>query len=72
MTASITAAMCARGRSLSDPRLSPDGERLAFVAALGAVTALVVLPAGGGSETIVTTEPPPRRGSGVFAWLPSG
>ncbi len=73
MTATrITAAMCARGRTLVDPRLSPDGEQLAYVSSIGGSTALVVIPASGGPEVIVTTDPAVRRSPGAFAWLPSG
>ena len=46
----VTAAMCARGRTLAEPRLSPDGSTLAFVASLGARAQLVTVPAEGGPE----------------------
>ncbi|MGH9155382.1 MAG: hypothetical protein ACRD1K_05975, partial [Acidimicrobiales bacterium] len=46
----LTAAMCAGGRSLAEPRLSPDGSRVAFVDRVGAVARLVVVPAAGGPE----------------------
>jgi dipeptidyl aminopeptidase/acylaminoacyl peptidase len=72
----ITAEMVAGGRTIGEPRLSPDGLRVMFVAAWGASTALVVMPVGGGPERIVTTSPAPPRprpfGGGSFRWLPDG
>src|SRR5947208_4571957 len=72
----ITAAMCARGRTLAEPRLSPDGSTLAFVASLGARAQLVTVPAEGGPELVVTADPAPARtssyGGGVFDWALGG
>jgi dipeptidyl aminopeptidase/acylaminoacyl peptidase len=68
--------MVAGGRTLGEPRLSPDGQRVAFVASWGASTAIVIVPVGGGPERIVTTSPAPPRprpfGGGSFAWLSDG
>jgi len=68
----ITAAMCASGRVLGDARLSPAGDRVAFVASEGGRARLVVVDAGGGPELVVSTEPAPAAarpgGSGVFDW----
>jgi dipeptidyl aminopeptidase/acylaminoacyl peptidase len=69
---SITAAMCGRGRSLSEPRLSPDGARVALVTRDGNGTRVVVVPVGGGPEVVVTTDPPPAFRGGVFDWTPDG
>ncbi|MGH9183920.1 MAG: S9 family peptidase, partial [Acidimicrobiales bacterium] len=72
----LTAAMCAHGRSLGDPRLAPDGGRLAFLAGGGGRARLVVLDAHGGPEVVLTSDPPPVRagahGGGVFDWTPDG
>lgn len=68
----VTPAMCARGRSLSEPRLSPDGTRVAFVTRDGNGSRLVVVPAAGGPEVVVSTDPAPAFRGGVFDWTPSG
>src|SRR5688572_24362945 len=72
----ITAAMVAEGRTLAEPRLSPDGSRLAFLATTGGTARLVVVDAAGGPEVAVTTAPPPvpsqAYGGGAFDWLPDG
>lgn len=71
MTA-ITVAMCARGRALSEPRLSPDAQRVALVTRDGNGTRLVAVPVGGGREVVVTTDPAPAFRGGVFDWTPDG
>jgi dipeptidyl aminopeptidase/acylaminoacyl peptidase len=67
--------MCGRGRVLAEPRLSPDGQTVAFVATAGGRAALVVVPVDGGTETVVTSDPPPpptaAYGGGTFDWVPS-
>lgn len=72
----ITAAMCAWGRTVAEPRLSPDGGRVAFVSTDGGRARLVVVDAAGGPEQVVTSDPPPRSarayGSGVVDWTPDG
>jgi dipeptidyl aminopeptidase/acylaminoacyl peptidase len=72
----VTAEMCAYGRTVGEPRLSPDGGRLAFVANAGGLASVVTVPAGGGPELVVTAGPPPRPspayGGGAFDWLPDG
>jgi dipeptidyl aminopeptidase/acylaminoacyl peptidase len=72
----VSAAMCAYGRVLAEPRLSPDGERIAFVTNVGGRGQLVVMPAIGGAEVVVTSDPPPRPvaayGGGAFDWTPDG
>jgi dipeptidyl aminopeptidase/acylaminoacyl peptidase len=66
--------MCGRGRVLAEPRLSPDGQTVAFVATAGGRAALIVVPAVGGLETVVTSEPSPpptaAYGGGTFDWTP--
>jgi dipeptidyl aminopeptidase/acylaminoacyl peptidase len=66
--------MCAHTRGLAEPRLAPDGERLAFVASVGGRAQLVVVDVGGGPELVVTSEPAPRPahayGGGAFDWMP--
>jgi dipeptidyl aminopeptidase/acylaminoacyl peptidase len=68
--------MVARGRTLAEPRLSPDGTRVAFVSALDGRASIVVVPADGGAERVVTTDPaPPPIGAydgGAFDWMPDG
>ena len=68
--------MVAYSRGLGEPRLSPDGSLLAFVATVQGRGQLVVMPAAGGPEVAVTTEPgpPPAQayGGGIFDWLPGG
>ena len=72
----VTAAMVAAGRTIGEPRLSPSGSDVAFVATEDGVSRLVVVPAGGGSEVAVTGEPAPCAarplGGGVFDWTPDG
>ena len=72
----VSAAMVAAGRVLGEPRLSPDGDRVAFVATAAGRSALVVVPATGGPELVLTTDPAPSSaradGGGVFDWLPDG
>src|SRR4051794_21158322 len=73
----ITAAMCARGRVLGEPRLSPDGERVAFVANAAGLGQLAVVAAdGSGPEVALTASPGPKPvqsyGGGAFDWTPAG
>ena len=72
----ISAAMVARGRTLAEPRLSPDGGRLAFLATAGGRAAVVVVDLAGGPELTVTSDPPPTPsrayGGGAFDWTPDG
>jgi len=72
----ITAAMCAYGRGLAEPRLAPDASRVAFLATAAGRGQLVVVPADGGPELVVTSDPPPRPtaayGGGAFDWTPDG
>ncbi len=68
--------MCAWGRGLSEPRLSHDGQLVAFVATVAGRGLLIVVPAAGGPERILTSDPPvraaPAYGGGAFDWLPDG
>ncbi|MEY2457151.1 MAG: hypothetical protein QOK06_2245 [Acidimicrobiaceae bacterium] len=68
--------MCAYGRTLAEPKLSPDGTRVAFLANVMGRGQLVVAPVGGGPEVTVTSEPPPvpavSYGGGAFDWMPDG
>jgi dipeptidyl aminopeptidase/acylaminoacyl peptidase len=74
VTVGVTAAMCAAGRVLGDPRLSPDGTTVAFVAGGRFHPDVVTVAADGGPEVVITTDPPPARsapdGRGVFDWTP--
>jgi dipeptidyl aminopeptidase/acylaminoacyl peptidase len=68
--------MCAYGRTLAEPKLSPDGTRIAFLANVLGRGQLVVAPAGGGPELTVTSQPAPAPaasyGGGAFDWTPDG
>ena len=64
--------MAARGRALSEPRLSPDGTRIACLVRDTGGTRLVAVPATGGPEVVLTTDPAPAFRGGVFDWLPDG
>jgi dipeptidyl aminopeptidase/acylaminoacyl peptidase len=68
--------MVAGGRELSEPRLSPDGRRVAYGVSWGGTGAVVVQDVAGGPERVITTEPMPRLGrsdgGGCFDWLPDG
>jgi len=68
--------MCAYGRTLAEPRLSPDGERIAFLANVGGRGQLVVVDSMGGPELVVTSDPGPKPaaayGGGAFDWTPDG
>lgn len=70
----VSAAMCAYGRVLGEPRLSPDGELVAYVTTAQGRAALAVTPAAGGPESVLTSEPAPPAaasyGGGVFDWTP--
>jgi dipeptidyl aminopeptidase/acylaminoacyl peptidase len=72
----VTAAMCAYGRTLAEPRLSPDGSRVAFLANVSGRGQLVVVDSIGGPELVVTSDPGPRPaaayGGGAFDWTPDG
>ena len=68
--------MCAYGRVLAEPRLSPDGTRVAFGSTAMGRGSLIVVPVGGGAQVTVTSAPPPRPaaayGGGAYDWLPDG
>lgn len=66
--------MCAGGRALSEPCLSPDGSSVAFVARDVEGARVVVVPssAGAGAERVVAADPEPAGRGGVVAWLPGG
>ncbi|MEO7557162.1 MAG: S9 family peptidase [Acidimicrobiales bacterium] len=72
----ITAAMCAQGRGLAEPRLAPDARCVAFVATVAGRGQVVVVDAAGGPELVVTSDPPPTPahayGGGSFDWTPDG
>ena len=66
--------MCARGRVVAEPRLSPDGSSVAFAVTADGRGSIVVVPAVGGPELVITAQPPSlpmaAYGGGVFDWLP--
>jgi len=67
---SISPDMCAAGRSLASPRLSPDGEWVAFAVRDGAGARLAMVAGAGGPELVVAVDPPPAAGPGCFDWTP--
>jgi len=72
----ISVEMCLAGRDLTEPRPSPDGTLVAFVARWGNSTAICLVPITGGPERILTTDPAPSPGRGLsggcFDWMPDG
>jgi dipeptidyl aminopeptidase/acylaminoacyl peptidase len=74
--ARISAAMVAEGRTLAEPRLSPDGTRVAYLATAGGTARIVVVELADPVEVVVTTVPPPvpsqAYGGGAFDWCPDG
>ncbi len=64
--------MCAGGRTLAEPILSPDGHRLAFVDRVGGTARVVVVPTGGGPELVVSADVAPAGRGGVVGWFPGG
>jgi dipeptidyl aminopeptidase/acylaminoacyl peptidase len=61
--------LTATSGSENSPRFSPDGLRLAFVAARGGPAQVWVLPVGGGEARALTSHPGPVAG---FDWAPDG
>ncbi len=72
----ISVEMCLAGRDLTEPKPSPDGTSVAFVARWGSSAALSLVPVSGGPERLVTTEPQPSPGRGLgggcYDWMPDG
>lgn len=67
---------CLEGRDLSEPRLSPDGRWVSFVASGRGGSAIVLVPPRGGPERQLSADPSPRPGRGLgggcYDWLPDG
>ncbi len=57
---SIDAAMCAAGRTLADPVVSPDGALVALVVSQGPSVSVVAVPTGGGPEVVLSAVVPAR------------
>ena len=72
-TGPIPVDWCLEGRDLTEPRLSPDGTRVALVVRWQRATGIVLVPTSGGPERLVTTQPAPAPGRGLgggcFDWL---
>ncbi len=68
--------MVAYGRTIAEPRLSPDGTEVAYVATVNRRAALCVVPVAGGPEEVLTSELLPKGGGGygggALAWAPDG
>ncbi len=60
--------MVARGRTIGEPRLSPDGLLVAFVSVMHGRAVLAVVASGGGPERVIAVEPEPATRGGVFDW----
>ena len=73
---SVTAAMIAHVRAYGEPRLSPDGRRLAYLAGYRNRGDVMVAGTDDLLATAVTTEPTVSPsvayGGGAFAWTPDG
>ena len=70
VTDPISLDLVLSGRDLTEPRLSPDGQSVAFVHRSGSSAAISVVAAdGSGPERIVTFAAEPGAGSGVGWWL---
>jgi dipeptidyl aminopeptidase/acylaminoacyl peptidase len=72
----VSAALVAAGRTVAEPRLSPDGTLVAFVSVDDGRSRLVAVDATGGPERVVGVDPAPYAarglGGGAFDWLPDG
>ena len=72
----ISLELVLSGRDLTEPRLSPDGGRVAFAHRWRGASAINVVDVGGGPERIITFGPEPATGRGLgggcFDWLPDG
>ena len=64
------------GREITEPRLAPGGDRVAFVQRWRGASAISVVDVVGGPERFITTDPEPSPGRGLgggcFDWLPNG
>jgi len=72
----LSAVLVAAGRSVGEPRVSPDASSVAFVVVDDGRSRLAVVDAGGGPEVVLGVDPPPfpsrALGGGAFDWLPDG
>ncbi|MEY3493336.1 MAG: Dipeptidyl peptidase N-terminal region, partial [Actinomycetota bacterium] len=79
MAGRLSLEACLAGRDLTEPRLSPDGRTVAFVASTpgpdGSRADVIVMSVDGGPERILTTDPVRAGralGGGVVEWWPDG
>lgn len=68
----LSAAACTDGRTLSEPRLSPDGDAIAFITRSSAGAALVVSRLSDAEEDAVSLGTDPATRGGVCEWSPDG
>ena len=72
----VSAALVAAGRTVAEPKLSPDGSLVAFVSVDDGRSRLIVVDADGGPERVVGADPAPYAsrglGGGAFDWMPDG
>ena len=72
-SAKVTAGMVARGRSLAEPRWSPDGRWLAYLESFDGRGDVMLVPADGGPTTRLTADPGSQPtasyGGGILGWL---
>jgi dipeptidyl aminopeptidase/acylaminoacyl peptidase len=66
---SAQARLVTTGDRPRDPRWSPDGRQLAYVATVDGATALLVMPAAGGESRVVVSHARPIQ---EIAWSPDG
>src|SRR5688500_18681354 len=74
--APLPVELCVGARELTEPRLSPDGELVAWVESVQGSSRLLVQRAAGGDTVVLADVPTPRAGRGLgggcWCWLPGG
>lgn len=66
------AAVWAAGRSLTNPRISPRGDLVAFISGMGERSEIGLIRLDGGSEQWLPCEPPAKKSQSSMDWLPDG
>jgi dipeptidyl aminopeptidase/acylaminoacyl peptidase len=72
----VPVELCVGARELTEPRLSPTGSHVAWVASSQGSARLLVRSTEGGDTTVLADVPAPRPGRGLgggcWCWLPAG